>query len=71
MLQQKIDLERAGWKCSFCTCPGTKGYDCINRKNRLITVKLRKIGFKIIKNGYLVDSGHLYQLQEKLAKYEV
>lgn len=64
-------LQGLGWKCTPCSCTGTKGYDCLHPVFRGYVVKTRGNAFRIIKKGMVIDAGHSYQLEDKLKANEI
>ena len=63
-------LASLGWVCVKCSCPGSKGWDCMHTKHRGYMIKIRE-NFRIFQNGLVVDSGFQYQLKEKMKKYGI
>lgn len=66
----KEKLIELGWKCYPCGCPGG-GEDCYNKKFNNAVIRLRKRTFRITKAGFIIDSGHAYELENKLKANEL
>jgi len=62
----KEKLEAHGWICQRCSCPGNKGFDCVNPNFRKVVIQERGTAFKIFRNSLMIESAYAYQLDEKL-----
>jgi hypothetical protein len=65
----KEKIEKAGWTCVKCGCPGRKGWDCAHKSYRGYIVQLREYTFKILNKGHVIESAHLYQLEKKMKEH--